>query len=592
MLGIYSRKGQVVIITLILVVAFAAITASLFMSSVGEWISTRRQRDTTKAVWVAEAGLQQRMRDIETWFNNGPFPTNFPVDSDEIGDTYTWQNTTFFGGNYNSSATLIHIREYAPDTPDYVQEDPPSAEYVYLIEAEANISALPGPQGFTTRKAQCAVAYDYLGPTIFIDRDNRTLGRRGATIFASGGIYRLANIMHFGNLDLPPGRYSMSFRSVYTQVAGPPLPPNNASYPLAHEDAYIHLGDSNILLEEWTDDGDGFEVDGVTPCVANDSVVCYGEYNIPWEMQNSHEEWYEHIDEDGVHENPLYTFEISDEEETEIAEFACHGGTPSDQDAEEGSSGFVGTCWNDLDLEEDSTCSQFCNTIDDACIGQDCITQCWDGCLDNFQWNHPDSECHRRCEPIHCMRWCAQEYQLKYPQSECNLLCASEADQASCVQTCIADEQSGQNGREECKDFCGIEPPNGMTQMEACLTECTLDTTGLQLVYDGSWHSAFLSECHRICDNITGPQQCLDNCDFLFFREDIQGDMLLRTEIGQFDNQRPYLQGAMEFDKLILTPEDPGASITDVQWITYPSRIEMPPEDHHGRHAEEFEQSF
>ncbi|MFC1704589.1 hypothetical protein ACFL1E_07420 [Candidatus Omnitrophota bacterium] len=542
-----NRNGFAIILTFIIFTFLIAIAGGVFLSVMGDFFSSTRQIGNIRATWLAEAGLREKMLEIEDAFDNNDFsslPAAFPTNADQVGDTCSWAEADFPTGDpqgtYIASARLVSV-DVVDENGDGEEAYPDPGNYIYLLTAQGTASILGGT---TTQEVQCSVKYAQIITRNVSIRD-RTLGRNHITFWHN-------NIIHFGKLNLPVGKYDLSYKAKYSKGHGVGLPPFMPAHPLEEENAYFQFDDSLVMIQEWIDNGDGVAEDGFTPCIADDGVVCEGEFDIPWDLQTTRWEIFDHIAEGGVHADLQYFFEVGTD--PVIAEFSCiHEGNIGE---------WKGSCEGDLDLtDEYSKCNAMCAPAE-GCLGVECSQRCFDSCIaeGGFQEEHPDSECHRRCNPAHCMKWCAHEFQRGYSLSECSLACGNDS---GCMDACVLEEKAGDiGGRQQCANFCNIDDPYDPS---FCLDECR---AWFQVVYNET--GTYTSECHRMCDDITSRQMCIDNCDALFFRGDIRGDLVIRAAIPQYVNQQERLQGQIRFSTFTIVPEESGATITEVIWLTNP----------------------
>ena len=604
-----NKKSFALITALGLCILFGAIITGVFMSSVREISSTKRQIGTTQALWLAESAAREKIQEIKTYFDIGEFPKHFPVDPDkDIGKEYEWgfmpddqdgshedpsgHEPDSGGGSQPkglppasggasqpkglppasggasqpksassqkakiekivdaldipviaTSAQLISVNLYGSGTGD----PPIPGDYIYLLTASATVPILGGS---TSKTVQCSVKYSYVAP-MNIEVGDATIGEDGRIKMG------VDNIIYYKDLDLPAGRYDLSYVAKYNQHIGRSLREAEKVSPFQEENFYIRLGKSEILLQEWVDDGDGFDEAGELPCVAGDDMSCYGEYNIPWDLQTGFAENFTHIADNGVNEDLQYHFEVDDDPLVESFLGLYDILDPSRLEFYQ----------DDCDLEEDSLCSKMCEQLDDDCEGSGCGGPCYKGCVEIFQKEHPNSECHRRCDPVHCMRWCAFEYETAYIHSQCvELCCGKTACDQDCLLQCAFKQKQAIEGYTECKDFCAIDNPG------ECVDDCALN---FQRDYNGEnvrpgipEAAGFMSECHRLCKNLSSKKTCFSNCDSYFLCDDFRGNLLIRSEVPQYHYALPYLQGSVQFESFDIVPEESGATVRRIQWLT------------------------
>jgi len=559
-----NKKSFALITALGLCILFGAIITGVFMSSVREISSTKRQIGTTQALWLAESAAREKIQEIKVYFDTGEFPKHFPIEQKDIGEVFEWSlpetdrgsGETGGTGHGHFECTPEQLESINKNTAQLISVDtygsgagkpPIPGDYIYLLTASATVPILGGS---TSKTVQCSVKYSYVAP-MNIEVGDATIGEDGELLM--GG----KNIIYFANLGLPAGKYDISYSAKYHKLEGPNDSPEGEDLSYKSEDIYITLGKTELLLEEWVDDGEGFDETGEFPCVAGDGIPCYGEYNIPWDLQTGFIEHFAHVAGNGVNDSPEYFFQVDDE--PLLGQTLClqqeHDPTDSVR------------CVADCDLEEGSACYKMCSNIDKDCKGIACRDQCFNSCLEILQPEHPDSECHRRCDPDHCMRWCAREYQFAYGKSGCvQECCAVDKCDTECIRKCLDNEELGTvDGYYECRDFCALDNPG------QCMQEC-LD---FQEIYH--WlnvrpgianYLAYRSECHRLCDSVVMSSLCYSNCDANFACDGSRGNLLIRSEVPQYAGQIPYLQGAIEFENFDIIPESSGATIGRIQWLT------------------------
>ncbi len=388
-----NKKSFALITALGLCILFGAIITGVFMSSVREISSTKRQIGTTQALWLAESAAREKIQEIKTYFDTGEFPKHFPVDPDkDIGKEYDWGFESGEGethtvpsghdpdsggdpdsgnvggrskvsppwrGNIESivyamdnsmdiptiaaSAQLISVNTYGSGA----GKPPIPGDYIYLLTASATVPILGGS---TLKTVQCSVKYSYVAP-MNIEVGDATVGEDG--VLQPG----FSNIIYYSDLNLPTGKYDISYSANYDKIEGPGGGTAEIHQSLQHENVYISLGKTEVLLKEWVDDGEGFDESGRFPCKANDGEACYGEFNIPWDLQTGFTEQFTHIADNGINQEPQYYFQVDSEPFLGELFFLSPAGLPVSYDEVN----------NDCDLDEESTCSKMCDKIDEGC---------------------------------------------------------------------------------------------------------------------------------------------------------------------------------------------------------------------------------
>ncbi|MFC1704586.1 hypothetical protein ACFL1E_07405, partial [Candidatus Omnitrophota bacterium] len=474
-------------------------------------------------------------------------------------------------------ATLIHVKRIEENP----LESPPAGRYIYHLTAEATTPILGGA---TTQKAEASVKYSYI-TEIYLHISERTEPEEagedatgpGQSVEGRLGVVGGLTMIYYEDLDLPPGLYDVSYIATYDETGNDAWSSVGDWTVRRNEDVYIRLGNSSILLKEWDDNGDGNSNEG-EPCVAGDGIACAGEFNIPLEMQDTlFPEEFTYITDTGIHDQPQDFFEVG--REPFIGEFACTTKT----------SGVivVALCEKkDLDWEPDSRCRRMCKVIDRDCTPDQCHQQCIDSCISYFQPNHPDSECHRRCDPAYCMSLCAKEYQPSYIGSQCAQKhcpggdCGDDLNFPD-LQECVRQQELGLEDNTECMDFC--DP-------EVCMEKCS---TEFQRQYDGNRSSLtsfalmgaeagpapkqYKSECNQMCAAISrGRKGCLNQCNRKFVNYEMQGDLLIYPALRQTPGINHTLQQQVLFDSFRIRPKTPGATITEISWLSNPPPVEPP----------------
>jgi len=359
-----NKKSFALITALGLCILFGAIITGVFMSSVREISSTKRQIGTTQALWLAESAAREKIQEIKVYFDTGEFPKHFPIEQKDIGEVFEWSlpetdrgsGETGGTGHGHFECTPEQLESINKNTAQLISVDtygsgagkpPIPGDYIYLLTASATVPILGGS---TLKTVQCSVKYSYVAP-MNIEVGDATVGEDG--VLQPG----FSNIIYYSDLNLPTGKYDISYSANYDKIEGPGGGTAEIHQSLQHENVYISLGKTEVLLKEWVDDGEGFDESGRFPCKANDGEACYGEFNIPWDLQTGFTEQFTHIADNGINQEPQYYFQVDSEPFLGELFFLSPAGLPVSYDEVN----------NDCDLDEESTCSKMCDKIDEGC---------------------------------------------------------------------------------------------------------------------------------------------------------------------------------------------------------------------------------
>ena len=535
------KNGLAMILSLVLTLVVSWVTVPIIMTALGHTQNSKITTTAIEAREAAEAGIAEALMWIKNGFTYNTLPANFPKNPSEVGPGFAYDiwpgGEAFPAGGDNKYAVNV---ELTLATNNFIEGVDGNGEYRYILTSSGTVPTLGGE---IEKTVQAAVTFDYYYGD---DIDICTVGS-GQDCTRDLG-YEYVNdrkpIIHLDTTNeaegryVRPGFYSISYNGEYDidQGAGAETTGPDREYAMyGSENMVVYLDEAALLFPEWRDlDGNGRASYG--------GEISPEEFLVkPW-LQDYTVHLFENIDANGTNDDPPFNFEVIERdpenpEDRFIIELFC-----------ESDSLPIGSCSGDLDLESGSTCSNFCEAVEDAyttLAWPDYEAACMAACGRNvlveysFQDEHPDSEANVRCGDSQiCLIYCAHSYQWNYYDSYCRQICDVHYNfDPNAPNYGLRQSRDWNECMVDCSDFIyvtpGFECQNWCDDHESCM-DFFSEEYQMNATEDNPAQfipavdpRQFMSQCDRMCKSVDNIGECRSSCDRRFFRQDVTGDIVI-----------------------------------------------------------------